>query len=147
MSYFRIKGHPILDALVGFTATRAMLRGSLFGTLVETHRIAQAMDEHEQQKVARCTEVARDAAIADAKQTGGDVEHAKAAAVAAGVSCMSGPLLTGTIRPAQSSGDAGTSNSENSPKPRSLFWSVFVFTFAAVLGGVIAYAIVSAILR
>jgi hypothetical protein len=138
MSYFRVKGHPILDAWVGWTATRAALRGSLFGTLVEANRIGQALTEHQQAKVAGCAEVARDAAIADAKLTGGDVEHAKAAAIAAGTECMAGPLFTGTIRPA-SPHDPAT---PPPPKPPNNVARAVVFIVAAVLGAIFAAKIV-----
>lgn len=123
MSYFRIKGHPILDGIIGWFGMRALLRGSLFGALVETHRFADALDERAEQRKQACIGVARDAAIADAKQTGGDVEHAKAAAIAAGKECMGcGPHVADIA--AQPSG----------------FMGGVIFTLAAVIAGALAYA-------
>jgi hypothetical protein len=143
MSFYRIKNHPFLDGILGFFATRSALNGDLRGVLIETHRVAEALDEHQQTKLAGCTEVARDAAITDA-ENGGDVEHAKAAAVSAGMTCMGkGPLLTGTIRPAPS----GPNNlAPVLTQPRG-FTAGVVFTLAAVIGGVIAYAVVRGLLQ
>lgn len=122
MSFYTRK-NPILNAIVGFAGMRAMLRGSLFGALVETGRAQDYLDQRPERRKAQCTEVARDAAIADAKQTGGDVEHAKAAAIAAGKECMGmGPHVADIA--AQPNG----------------FIAGVVFTLSAVIAGALAFS-------
>lgn len=137
MSYFRVR-NPWLNALIGWFGMRALLRGSLFGALVEAHRFQDALDERQQRKIDECTNEARFAAE-NAGQRGASRDDAIAEAVAAGKACMSkGPLFTGRLTPA-TTGDPAT---PPPPKPPNNVARAVVFIVAVVLGAIFAAKIV-----